>query len=74
MDASMTTIAAILYQESDYDYKVKYVKGKDNACTDLLSLKDGHKKQPVPTTEELATEIFHQQYCTTSKLSDANPM
>uniref|UniRef100_A0A915HGU7 RNA-directed DNA polymerase n=1 Tax=Romanomermis culicivorax TaxID=13658 RepID=A0A915HGU7_ROMCU len=32
----------------DYDYKVEYVKGKDNTCADFLSRKDDSKKPPIP--------------------------
>uniref|UniRef100_A0A915J1V3 Uncharacterized protein n=1 Tax=Romanomermis culicivorax TaxID=13658 RepID=A0A915J1V3_ROMCU len=55
-------------ETQNYNYKVQYVKGKDNACTDFLSYKDEGEKPPVPTIEELATEIFHPQYHATGAL------
>uniref|UniRef100_A0A915IA74 Reverse transcriptase/retrotransposon-derived protein RNase H-like domain-containing protein n=1 Tax=Romanomermis culicivorax TaxID=13658 RepID=A0A915IA74_ROMCU len=78
-DASTTVMAAILYQESgddkwDYNYKVEYVKGKDNACADFLSRKDDHEQPPIPSTEDLAAEIFCPQFLSCSGVSEANPM
>uniref|UniRef100_A0A915HHA5 Reverse transcriptase/retrotransposon-derived protein RNase H-like domain-containing protein n=1 Tax=Romanomermis culicivorax TaxID=13658 RepID=A0A915HHA5_ROMCU len=77
-DASTTAMGVILYQESgddkwDYDYKIEYVKGKDNACADCLSPKDDHKKPPIPSTKELANEIFHPQLHAASKILNTNP-
>uniref|UniRef100_A0A915KDM3 Reverse transcriptase RNase H-like domain-containing protein n=1 Tax=Romanomermis culicivorax TaxID=13658 RepID=A0A915KDM3_ROMCU len=54
----------------DYNYKVEYVKGKDNACADFLLRKDEHEKSLDLRTEELATEIFSTNFC--SALSDAD--
>uniref|UniRef100_A0A915L2Y5 Integrase zinc-binding domain-containing protein n=1 Tax=Romanomermis culicivorax TaxID=13658 RepID=A0A915L2Y5_ROMCU len=61
-------------QAFDYDYKVEYIKGKDNACTNFLSQKNECEKPPVLSTEELATKIFHPQFCSTSWILDADPM
>uniref|UniRef100_A0A915KFE9 Reverse transcriptase RNase H-like domain-containing protein n=1 Tax=Romanomermis culicivorax TaxID=13658 RepID=A0A915KFE9_ROMCU len=58
----------------DYDYKVEYVKGKGNAYTDFLSRKDECEKPPIPPTEELADEIFGQQFCATGEVLDADPI
>uniref|UniRef100_A0A915KN96 Uncharacterized protein n=1 Tax=Romanomermis culicivorax TaxID=13658 RepID=A0A915KN96_ROMCU len=57
----------------EYDYKVEYIKGKDNACPDILSWKDDCKKQPVPSTEELASKIFDSQFHSASGILDAHP-
>uniref|UniRef100_A0A915HUH4 Reverse transcriptase domain-containing protein n=1 Tax=Romanomermis culicivorax TaxID=13658 RepID=A0A915HUH4_ROMCU len=45
-----------------YDYKVGYVKGKDNACADILSRKDDRDKSPIQTTENLTATIFHKNF------------
>uniref|UniRef100_A0A915J2S2 Uncharacterized protein n=1 Tax=Romanomermis culicivorax TaxID=13658 RepID=A0A915J2S2_ROMCU len=74
---STTAIGTILYQENggnQWDYKVEYIKGKDNACTDFLSRKDNRKKPPIPSTEDLATEIFGFNFCFAGTVSDADPM
>uniref|UniRef100_A0A915IJK5 Uncharacterized protein n=1 Tax=Romanomermis culicivorax TaxID=13658 RepID=A0A915IJK5_ROMCU len=42
----------------DYDYKMEYIKGKENACTDIVSRKDDHEKPPIPNTEDLTAKIF----------------
>uniref|UniRef100_A0A915ICD0 Reverse transcriptase RNase H-like domain-containing protein n=1 Tax=Romanomermis culicivorax TaxID=13658 RepID=A0A915ICD0_ROMCU len=56
----------------DYDYKVKYVKGKDNACTDFFSRKDDCEKPPIPNTKELTAEIFWKNFRPAGALSDAD--
>uniref|UniRef100_A0A915K9F3 Reverse transcriptase RNase H-like domain-containing protein n=1 Tax=Romanomermis culicivorax TaxID=13658 RepID=A0A915K9F3_ROMCU len=58
----------------DYNHKVQYVKGKDDACADFLSRKDDPKKPLVPCTEELANKIFSSQFCSASGISNANSM
>uniref|UniRef100_A0A915IW00 Reverse transcriptase RNase H-like domain-containing protein n=1 Tax=Romanomermis culicivorax TaxID=13658 RepID=A0A915IW00_ROMCU len=56
----------------DYDYKVEYVKGKDNTCSNFLSRKDDHEKPPIPLTEDLAAMIFGTNFCPAGALSDAD--
>uniref|UniRef100_A0A915I2B3 Uncharacterized protein n=1 Tax=Romanomermis culicivorax TaxID=13658 RepID=A0A915I2B3_ROMCU len=56
----------------DYDYKVEYVKGKDNAWADFLFRKDDHQKPPIPNTEELTAEIFLENFRPAGALSDAD--
>uniref|UniRef100_A0A915JXH9 Uncharacterized protein n=1 Tax=Romanomermis culicivorax TaxID=13658 RepID=A0A915JXH9_ROMCU len=46
----------------DYDYKVKYVKGKDNASTDFLSRKDDCDKTLIPNSENLTAKIFRKDF------------
>uniref|UniRef100_A0A915J1G2 Uncharacterized protein n=1 Tax=Romanomermis culicivorax TaxID=13658 RepID=A0A915J1G2_ROMCU len=58
----------------NYNYKVEYFKGKDNACPNFLSRKDEHKKLPVLSTEELATQIFRPQFRFASRILDADAM
>uniref|UniRef100_A0A915KHG6 Polyprotein n=1 Tax=Romanomermis culicivorax TaxID=13658 RepID=A0A915KHG6_ROMCU len=47
---------------SHYDYKVEYIKGKDNACADFLSRKDDRDKAPIPNTENLMAKIFRKDF------------
>uniref|UniRef100_A0A915ITD7 Reverse transcriptase domain-containing protein n=1 Tax=Romanomermis culicivorax TaxID=13658 RepID=A0A915ITD7_ROMCU len=61
-------------QMANYNYKVEYVKGKDNACADFLSRKDDHQKPPIPNTEELTAEIFLKNFRPAGALSDADLM
>uniref|UniRef100_A0A915K7P9 Reverse transcriptase RNase H-like domain-containing protein n=1 Tax=Romanomermis culicivorax TaxID=13658 RepID=A0A915K7P9_ROMCU len=61
---------AIILQ--DYDYKVEYVKGKENACADFLSRKDDSEQPPIPKTEDLTAEIFQTNFHSAGALSDAD--
>uniref|UniRef100_A0A915HVY0 Uncharacterized protein n=1 Tax=Romanomermis culicivorax TaxID=13658 RepID=A0A915HVY0_ROMCU len=57
---------------SHYDYKAEYVKGKDNACVDLLSRKDDHEKPPILNTKDLTAKIFRKIFRSAGALSDAD--
>uniref|UniRef100_A0A915I4U6 Polyprotein n=1 Tax=Romanomermis culicivorax TaxID=13658 RepID=A0A915I4U6_ROMCU len=56
----------------DYDYKVKYVKGKDNACADFLSRKDDREKPSILRTEDLTAQIFHKNFHPAGALLEAD--
>uniref|UniRef100_A0A915HL80 Ribulose-bisphosphate carboxylase n=1 Tax=Romanomermis culicivorax TaxID=13658 RepID=A0A915HL80_ROMCU len=53
---------AIANITNDYDYKVEYIRGKDDACADFLSPKDYQEKLPTLSTKELASRIFCPQF------------
>uniref|UniRef100_A0A915HUV2 RNA-directed DNA polymerase n=1 Tax=Romanomermis culicivorax TaxID=13658 RepID=A0A915HUV2_ROMCU len=56
----------------DYDHKVEYIKGKDNACADFLSRKDDREKPLIPNTEDLTTEIFGKNVRSAGAFLDTN--
>uniref|UniRef100_A0A915L597 Polyprotein n=1 Tax=Romanomermis culicivorax TaxID=13658 RepID=A0A915L597_ROMCU len=56
----------------DYDYKVEYVKGKDNACADYLSRKDDRDKTPIPNSKNLTAKIFRKDFHPAGTLSAAD--
>uniref|UniRef100_A0A915IWZ1 Reverse transcriptase RNase H-like domain-containing protein n=1 Tax=Romanomermis culicivorax TaxID=13658 RepID=A0A915IWZ1_ROMCU len=57
----------------DYNYKVEYFKGKDNAWANFSSGKDEPEKWPALSTKELAIKIFCPQFCSTNRISEAEP-
>uniref|UniRef100_A0A915KUH4 RNA-directed DNA polymerase n=1 Tax=Romanomermis culicivorax TaxID=13658 RepID=A0A915KUH4_ROMCU len=58
----------------DYNYKVEYSKGKDNACADFLSQKDDRQKPRARHTEDLAPKIFHPNFRSAGAILDADLM
>uniref|UniRef100_A0A915IPD7 Uncharacterized protein n=1 Tax=Romanomermis culicivorax TaxID=13658 RepID=A0A915IPD7_ROMCU len=72
--AELPIETAILNVTNDYNYKVEYVKGKDNACTNFVSRKDDREKPLIPNTEDLAAQIFHTNFRPAGALSDTDLM